>query len=908
MAEYVNIADGVEGFAYVDPETNELVTLDSDQPGTNQVGLRPATKQEIDGARRGYAAQGFGQKAAGLGEAVVAGATLGLLPGTGTAESKARSQVLARENPVLKGAAVAAGSFVPALAVEVATGGAATPLLGAGAARILGMGAAELTQSAAMEMADAAQTDRDVEIGNIAQGLFESALFLGAGKFVGKAFRRGEQAVEDLSKVDGSPGQAVARAQQQASSAADVEKIKPTRAEVMNYAANADEIHAEIDDLSYQSGNKLFGADGSASRAHSIQYKKQDILGKMKDADTLAVADNVEAFADQLDALGAKLNDGSATSAPSPAAMRSLKAQAAHLRSTLTGDVEDAAIAYDGAKRHLDDLRSKFGSAATKGNDPLRANVQLIDEVLEPARKNLEDAKVWGKDWARKQADENKLWSGKDGIINSRSIWQSELMERLPGAAGKYRTEFGDLPASVMKDGLTERLLKLGRNERKRVITALENDIAKTEEMSKIKLAIGGPNTRAAVSEVMKDLDDFREAVNEAKRVVRVNDVGGALIKRQRGRASVVEDVLEAAPIGGAVAGGLPGAAAGLAARAVKRAVGDALTPLRAESKALGIDELRANIASRNGARASGRFVANRADLTEALKAGGARVLSAGKETALEAAGGTALASGVLGLAAMSAETAAIKELDQHSKATTERAMLQLGSSEPAELRLPPVAERFRGSYGDLSEAYAARMGELRRIVDDPEEFISRTTAAFGPLAQAGHPEVASKLITRLQVGARYLLENAPPTLGQSMFNPEGNTPDEIAVLQFAPMWEAVFRPLDTVRDFATRDATPSAVRALREVHPDVYQQLMAEAFRTLAAAGPNVDFETKQYLDVTLGLGAALGASFSPQTSNLLARGRQDNKPTGSHLAGESNTAPQSAVAGFSKGPTSIH
>jgi hypothetical protein len=166
---------------------------------------------------------------------------------------------------------------------------------------------------------------------------------------------------------------------------------------------------------------------------------------------------------------------------------------------------------------------------------------------------------------------------------------------------------------------------------------------------------------------------------------------------------------------------------------------------------------------------------------------------------------------------------------------------------------------------------------------------------------------VAAKLVTRMMVGARYLLENAPPSIAVSMFTPDGGTPDEIAILQFAPVWEAVWRPTDTVRDFASRRATPSAVRAIREVHPDVYARMMGQVFQTLAPGGPAVDFETKRYLDNTMQLGAALGRSFSPKMSDLLATARQDQKQSTQSLGGENNIAPALSTAGFSKGPTAI-
>ncbi len=922
MAEYAKIADGVEGYAYVDPDTNELVTLEDDRPGTAQTNLRPATREEIEGARAGHAASSLSQKALGLGEQAISGATFGQVKDlpftdpTDFAGRRARSQVLGQENPILKGAAEVAGTLLPSIAAEVVTGGAATPLLGARAAATLSFGAGTLAQSAAQEFSQAAQTDRDVEIGNIAQGLLEGAAFLGAGRLAGKLFRRAEQSVADVaSGLHGGPADSLARGQAKAATAADVERVTPTRAEARFYAQNAEQINSELNDLGYQAGNNLFGREGSFQKAHAIQYKKADIFGKMQDADVDLVADAVQKYADEADALSAKLVDTSHTSAPSPAAARSLKAQAANLRAKAAGDVEDAAIAVDGYKRHLDDLREKFGSPATKGSDPLRANVKMIDEILEPTRAELIDPKIWGKNWAAKQAEENALWSGKDGIINSRALWQAELMQRAPGAAGSYRTEWGTLPVWQMRGDMVEKVMGLNPSARRQVIGALENDISKTEAMSAIKMKIGGPGTRDAVSQVLKDTGDLKDALGEIKRLTKLQDVHGAILKKGTS-AGIADELGElaggagGAALGAAVGGPAGAVIGGIAGRGLKKVAADLLTPVGKESKALAIAELRANIAARNADRVSGKFKGglSAGDVGEHLKNAGRKVVTAGKETLGEAVGGTALAAGTLGMLGVAAETQAIRELDQHGRETTERAMLALANPNASIMRLPQAVTRFQGDYPDLQTAYLAKFGDLKKLASDPEAFIERVSQAFQPLAEAGHPEVAAKLIQRMQIGVQYLLENAPPTMGQSMFNPDGDQPDDIAILQYAPVWEAVWHPLDTVRDVASMSAIPSAVKALREVHPDVHSRLLSEVFRTLAQAGPQVDFETKRYLDNVFDLGAALGRSFSPQFSNLMAQQRAGNKQASAQsLGGESVIAPPSATAGFSNGPTAI-
>lgn len=1243
MAEYVKVGDS-EGFAFYDQNTNELVTLDTDQLGTDQVDLRPATAEEIEGARRGHAASGGGQKTLAAFQAAASGASFGLL-NTNLPEDAARSQVLKQQNPLIEGGARLAGSLAPALVAGAAVG----PAAGVGRLGAVAVGAAEdLAQAAAYEVSEASQVDRDVEVGNIAQGLLEGAAFLGIGSLAAKGLRRlrgAAKATETGVEAAADAASALPRAEASSAARAEAEFGTPTRAEAKDYVQNRDQIHAEVNDYGYQAGNAMFGRDGSFQKAHNIGYKKTDVAGKMIDANVDAVADTIETFADQAESLAAKL-EGS-----SPVAARSLRSQAKNLRSAraraqLTGvglaeeGVEDAAIAVDGYKRHLDTLRENFGTAAKRATDPVgaKANLMAIDEILEPTRRNLEDVPTWGKTWAEKQRKENALWTGKDGIIESRAIWQNELMERAPGAAGKVREASGTLPVFQMQGDIVERLTSLNPSKRRQVIKAIEDDLRKTNEMTKIKADIGGDDARAALADVRRDAVHFREAIEEVKRIQHIRDVHGNFLKKAEKLGQVeLEDVLERIPGGGALGG--------LAVRGVKKLANERFTPTAAASRAMGIDELRAGVAARNAKRGRGYArEATRPKVTKATAGSAPRPAPEGamgprpaqpgtkawqqsperspayqrarkiidrrrsqggwvelpafagpaeakaveavkplpgaaqyvvdsslqeirgrvyarstspeeisamldenlaemtpraKEVALQgaeriqknhealqslpvdanwqAAGynrdvyraraeqnraviqslspaeadalaayitsehsrlraaergdagvkkhiaakvpalykaaeklevynptqagalyrglnvddatladllskdemvthaitstsynprtaaafasgdknpvvlrikkatvgadpantieqeillprgakfkvearhyspdpnggpghliidlkqtgidhpnavkGAAALAALVGISAamegsasaaeppaeepdheevanIAAETQAIKAIDEQSRATTERSMLALASADVKLPATPPVVDRFLGDYENLTEAYESKIGQLRKLTDDPMKFVAQVTAAYEPLANAGHPELAAKLITRMQVGIQYLLANQPPALATSMFQPDGAPVDEVAVLQYAPIWEAVWRPLDAVRDIGSRNATPAAVKTLREVHPDVYQRAMVETFRTLAQAGPTVDFETKRYLDNVFGYGPAVGRSFSPSMSNLLAAERQNNQPSVRNLDGESVVGATSPTAIFSNGPSAL-
>src|SRR5690606_22879568 len=202
MAEYVQIGEGVEGFAYYDTDTNELVTLDADVPGTTNTSLRPATKAEIEGARRGFAAQSATQKARGLAETAISGATFGLITDR-SPEAEARRQVLGQENPVARGLANVAGTLGPALLGGAVVGGVARAL-GAGArgAAVATFVGEEAAQGGALALSQAAETDGEVDVGSVFQGMAEGAAFLGAARLLRRGVRAGRAKLGGADEVE----------------------------------------------------------------------------------------------------------------------------------------------------------------------------------------------------------------------------------------------------------------------------------------------------------------------------------------------------------------------------------------------------------------------------------------------------------------------------------------------------------------------------------------------------------------------------------------------------------------------------------------------------------------------------------------------------------------------------------
>lgn len=902
-----------EGYLFYDPTRNQVIPMA--RPEVNdldvQVGIRPATPEEIEGARRGLAAGSTGQKALAAGEAALSGATLGLFEG-----DPARQQVLQQENPITAGFSTTLGTLGPALLTGAGAGAAAARLgvgrAGVGVATLAGE---EFGQALAQEGADAAAQDRNVEVGNLFQNLAVNAAFLGGARLISRVNRGAKAAGESLEAAAESPASALAHARTRAKATRQELSGTPSRAEATHYARNQDEIHAELNDLAGDSGDSLFGREGSFQAAHSVHLKKTDIAGRMTDADVAKVDGTAKDFEERLRVLAEDIANPAAAGMASPAAKRVILQHADDIAETYARsvDAEDLAIALDRTKRTLDGLRERFGAVQTKAGDPLRKNVQLIDDVVEPLRRNLEDVPTWGKHWAEKQAGENRLWSGRQGIIENRAIWQAKLTERLPGAAGRERNEWGSIPVFRVKGDLTEQLLKLNTRDRRHVLDAFDADMAATDAMTQLKLAAAQGEPRKAILRARQDLDNLRTAVEEAKRVVQLHEIHGKTIDAIRqGGDSVGEAIAQGAgAVTGGALGGIPGAiAGGIIGRQARKIYAERFAPVGKASERLSREQLLTRVAERRELRASGKFPKHMTGRMATAVEGAEKALKAlpqsAKEQGLESLLATGTAAG--GLAMVASASEALDELDRTGKQLREHSVMSMvtGRVKPLENR-PSISARFRGEADSLERAFEEKSAKLLELAGDPEQFVARMTEAYGGLSRSGHAGLAAQLSMRTRTAVDYLIEHLPPSVARSMFSPSGGTPDRIAIMQFASLWEGVWFPLDVVRDLAGRKANPTQLRAVRDVHPELYSSIVLDVLKTVGEAGKNVPFEARRYLDVMLNLGSAAGPSFSQNMTNLLALARQSNRQTPQSLGGESVVAPATPTDAFRKGPSAI-
>jgi hypothetical protein len=108
--------------------------------------------------------------------------------------------------------------------------------------------------------------------------------------------------------------------------------------------------------------------------------------------------------------------------------------------------------------------------------------------------------------------------------------------------------------------------------------------------------------------------------------------------------------------------------------------------------------------------------------------------------------------------------------------------------------------------------------------------------------------------------------------------------------------------PGDTIYDVGTGSATPTQIKALRDVHPDIYDALRTDILKQVDRA--TMPFETLRQLDVLFDLPGAAGPAFSADMTKTMQQVWQQ-PATGKKSAASGAQAPASATSQFAAGPS---
>jgi hypothetical protein len=808
------------------------------------------------------------QQALAAGELAVGSATFGLVSND-SEEAKARRRQLRKQSPFVAGGAEIAGALVPGAGVAGLAGKAVKAAGAVGRAGAIGVDvAADLTSGLSLESELAREQEKRIDIGNV-------VMWSLGGVAAENVVRAGFRGVKNF-KNNVIPSAKTKAQQFRAGTATDELTDVETRA----YVENFDEITNQVRTLGHDAGNSF---QSSFDDAHSVYYKAEDVRGMIQSNPKLQskfadeTVERAEHLVDVLEARGSK---------------KTADTIRRHIfQIEASADAADLFISGDQLKRTVQKYRKKASQAARQsGNDPFGDLVAEFDAVETPLRVDLEKPKIWGQEVAGKQSAENALWSSKNGYIHNAAIFQDAFYSRLPGSAA---TDYDGLPQFAWDDSKLQSFMQLDRIGQRDVLEAGEKMFKSAEEMIKVKEALGV--RPADMVQLKSDLTDLRTTIDQVKKLTQARIKGADLMaKLARKGQGVRENVATAA---GGVAGASAGPIGAAAGAGLARQLNDFFTPATIRD----LDPLVSREVARD--RLSGRVenLGKVGQPSSGLRNSGTPPMPSV---------GTVRRTGELTGAAMTQDLndEDLAELSEHGRVFTERAASMMTSSGARAERLPDPASRFQGDFPTLRDAFDARKALLVDAAADPAQLIDHLSNSFGDLPDT-HPGLFAGVAERVSRGVQYLLTNLPPSVGYSMRDPAGLPASMDAIREFARLWDAVFEPANVFHDIGTGRATPKQLRAIAEVHPDLFAQFQSQVLNKMSARLTPPPYESQRYVDQIMQLDGA----YSPGLSKAVAKnirnsmGSAPSNPEG--LASgklETSVSNPRGIASIASGPTS--
>jgi hypothetical protein len=854
--------------------------------------------------------------------------------------------VFREKSPTLAALTEVAGSIAPA----ALGGGAASVAMraagfGARGAALGAMAAEEVAQSLSIERQQAAEEHRGIDAVNVIQGLplafglsaasriarggraalapLEAGRALGAGArefgsslsagYRGTAAEGIEAAAEEGANAV-SRGRATSKARRSVGAAGtDGDKLAPlTEAEVKSYVDNFDDIHRETERMGGDAiDDALGGPAPTFDEVHNLRNKQADLEGKMADANWGHIASEVEKQHKAFNKAAAALEEKGAKQAARQLRAHAEEFMTAYKTGYQTAEPAEIFRTLDRGKQAGDRMLSKYGAM----KDIQAADVtETVSAIVEPLRKRLESRKIWGKTAADYQRETNALWSGNDGLIRSGNQWQAEFLER--SAAGKVRKGLQEVPTFQVRGDVVQHALSMSDREFTRTLAALDTWADKAQQMALTKAELGA-NTLGTtpVMRLQQSIEDMRTMGEELRRLREAKYRGADALARKaaepvaKGTAEALFESTKQIPGIGQVVSTADAAAKKLTGKSLGERLYE--PKIKPPQRELTRESAREAIKGRRGKPSypapGPRPVdptpspTTAAEPSAVPQPGPRRTGTRGSADVGAMAGAGALAVG--GLAAAPAITDALADLSDDNRGIRERAATGLIVKATRPRPLPSSLERFKEGAPSLAAAYAVKLDDLQQALNDPRALVTGIADAYGSVADH-HEDLYVELVQRTAAAAEYVLQNAPPSVGISVVNPDGVAPDTLALAQFAQTWSGAMNPGDVVYDVGTGSATPTQIKALREVHPDIYGALRNDVLKQVDRA--TMPFETLRQLDVLFDLPGISGPAFSPDmTKTMQAVWKQPANP--SKGAAGAATAPQSANAQFAAGPTSM-
>lgn len=771
------------------------------------------------------------QQALGAAETAVRTATFGAVPGVGAPEDIAgRSTQLQQESPVTNFLAQAVGAAAPAIATGGALGAVGLGAEGAGLLASAGGAALEGTAGgAATEIEQARQENRPVSVGNI-------LMYGVGGELVGRAvpalLRSGVGAVRNRlagAAAEGGEGVLAGAERRALEASGDVADGLPLGPDRDTFLSNA---HQQIIDQASDRASKSLdqlSADVAETSGEGVKRGKvKALMAKTNPEQREWAAAQSQAALDVRNDIAprrgapSELPEGALPEGGTPEAPQTdfrdipeLKKPVRDIQKTLTRGSKE----LDEASEAMD-----WHEAAGRMERDLGTQEEKLRKLARQGVEGAED--LQGKVAAHRQSlrvdrERTDLW-GQAGDYQ-KSVSRAIDDHWRPGAReveGQFAREMADGSMQFDPSRLRKHLSadEIGRGV---MPEQIEKQLQGAEQLAQVHRQYGTA-PKEQVERMQSAVDSVREQLQLS------DDVRGA-----KARVAEREGVArESAKFDKEQAGALREQTA----RENAKAANDAAK-----------GEMMSNLLGAAAGAAAHSFGLGAVVATGSKLLRMSRLLDTlgrtGEATVASAAKGAVLGNASKALRAVETGAGAVGSV---ARPLTQTAMA-----------------RFQGDYPSVQTAFEAKRKTLTAVMQNPLVLHRAIAQHLGPMSKVA-PEVYGQVSARLQAAAQYLHENMPSQMSASMVRPNGIPLSRATARDFALKYNSAMNPSSVFEDVRDGKASPTQMRTLEAVHPDLYQSLRMQLVRQVANNPGSMSTQRKLRMDILFGGDGTAGRAFS--------------------------------------------
>jgi hypothetical protein len=220
---------------------------------------------------------------------------------------------------------------------------------------------------------------------------------------------------------------------------------------------------------------------------------------------------------------------------------------------------------------------------------------------------------------------------------------------------------------------------------------------------------------------------------------------------------------------------------------------------------------------------------------------------------------------------------------------------------------LPTALSRFTEGYADPESSFEAK----RKLLEDeqlsPTVLYEVMAESFGDLPRIS-PGLFQQVASRTAQGIQYLRNNQPAGIKTSLLYPNGTPPSRSALRDWATMWNTFTDPESVLEDINNGTAVPLQMQTLRDVHPDIYDQLKADVIEQVGTHFRSVPTSTKAQLDLLFQADGLAGPMWSSAAADMIGQAMATEKQGSGKMAADTAGGDTIGAASGPGGVEAIH